>query len=57
MSQLSNITLSAVSVEEAGEASGVNNTLRQIGSSLGTAVIGSIIVASLASNLSKGNFG
>lgn len=50
-SQLSNISLSAVSVNEAGEASGVNNTLRQIGSSLGTAIIGSILIASLTSSL------
>lgn len=53
-SQLSNISLSAVSVNEAGEASGVNSTLRQIGSSLGTAIIGSILIASLASNLKTG---
>lgn len=53
-SQLSNISLSAVSVNEAGEASGVNSTLRQIGSSLGTAIIGSILIASLASSLKTG---
>jgi predicted MFS family arabinose efflux permease len=53
-SQLSNITLSAVSVDEAGEASGVNSTIRQVGSSLGTAIIGSILIASLAGNLKTG---
>ncbi|MEO8863259.1 MAG: MFS transporter [Candidatus Saccharimonadales bacterium] len=53
-SQLSNISLSAVSVNEAGEASGVNSTLRQIGSSLGTAIIGSILIATLASSLGSG---
>ncbi len=53
-SQLSNISLSAVSVNEAGEASGVNSTLRQIGSSLGTAIIGSVLIASLASSLRAG---
>lgn len=53
-SQLSNITLSAVSVDESGEASGVNNTLRQIGSSFGTAIIGSVIVVTIASGLSNG---
>ncbi len=53
-SQLSNITLSAVSVNESGEASGVNNTLRQIGSSFGTAIIGSILIASIGSGLVGG---
>jgi MFS family permease len=52
--QLSNITLSAVSVNEAGEASGVNNTLRQVGSSFGTAIIGSVIIATIASGLVGG---
>ncbi len=54
MSQLGNITMSAVSVNQAGEASGVNNTVRQIGSSLGTAVIGSILIASIAGGLAGG---
>jgi hypothetical protein len=54
MSQLGNITMSAVSVNQAGEASGVNNTLRQIGSSLGTAIIGSVLIASIAGGLSGG---
>jgi EmrB/QacA subfamily drug resistance transporter len=50
-SQLTNITLSAVSVDESGEASGVNNTLRQVGSSLGAAIVGTVLLTSLASNL------
>jgi predicted MFS family arabinose efflux permease len=54
MSQLGNITLSAVPVQQAGEASGVNNTLRQVGSSLGTAVIGSVLIASIAVGLGSG---
>ncbi len=54
MSQLGNITLSAVPVSQAGEASGVNSTIRQIGSSLGTAVIGSILIASIAGGLAGG---
>ncbi|HVW31716.1 MAG TPA: MFS transporter [Acidimicrobiia bacterium] len=54
MSQLGNITLSAVPVNQAGEASGVNSTVRQLGSSLGTAVIGSILIASIAGGLSGG---
>ena len=54
MAQISNLTLSAVSVEEAGEASGVNNTLRQIGATLGAAIIGSILLTAIASNLTSG---
>ena len=50
-SQLTNLTLSAVSVNEAGEASGVNNTIRQVGSSLGSAIIGVILLTTLSSNL------
>jgi hypothetical protein len=46
--------MSAVSVNQAGEASGVNNTVRQIGSSLGTAIIGSVLIASIAGGLSGG---
>ncbi|MGF7229392.1 MAG: MFS transporter [Candidatus Saccharibacteria bacterium] len=51
ISQLANLTLSAVSVEQAGEASGVNNTFRQLGSSLGQALIGAILIASLTTQL------
>lgn len=54
MAQSSNMTLSAVSVAESGEASGVNNTLRQVGSTLGSAIIGAILLTSLATNLAKG---
>lgn len=54
MSQISNITLSAVSVQQAGEASGVNNTMRQVGQTLGTAVLGAILISSLTSNIASG---
>lgn len=53
ISQLANLTLSAVSVEMAGEASGVNNTFRQIGTSLGQALIGALLISSLISQLTK----
>jgi hypothetical protein len=51
ISQLSNLTLSAASVQQAGEASGVNNTSRQLGSSLGQALIGALLIAALTSQL------
>ncbi len=54
MAQISNMTLSAVSVEQAGEASGVNNTLRQVGSSLGSAILGAILLAAIVSGVSGG---
>jgi EmrB/QacA subfamily drug resistance transporter len=53
ISQLSNLTLSAVSPEQSGEASGVNTTLRQVGSSFGSAVIGAALIATLTSSVVK----
>ncbi len=52
-SQINNLTLSAVSVQQAGEASGVNNTFRQLGNSLGSALIGAVLLTSLATNVVK----
>lgn len=51
MSQLSNLTLSAVSVKQSGEASGVNSTLRQVGASFGSAIIGAALITTLTSSL------
>lgn len=48
-SQVNNLTLSAVSGDLAGEASGVNNTLRQVGSSFGAAIIGAALFTNIAS--------
>ncbi|MDR3570760.1 MAG: MFS transporter [Candidatus Pacebacteria bacterium] len=54
MSQASNMTLSAVSVKQSGEASGVNSTLRQLGASLGSAIMGAVLLTTLSSNLATG---
>ncbi len=54
MSSTSNLALSAVSPEQSGEASGVNNTLRQIGSTLGTAIIGAVMLTAVSTNLTNG---
>ncbi|MDB4978216.1 MAG: hypothetical protein JWM56_402 [Candidatus Peribacteria bacterium] len=54
MAQITNITLSAVDIRMAGEASGLNNTLRQVGQSLGSAIVGSIIVGTFATAISTG---
>jgi EmrB/QacA subfamily drug resistance transporter len=50
-SQVNNLTLSAVPVEEAGEASGVSNTFRQVGLTLGAAIIGSILLTTIVTDL------
>ena len=47
-SQVNNLTLSAVSGDLAGEASGVNNTLRQVGSSFGAAIIGAALFTNIS---------
>lgn len=54
MSQINNVTLSAVQVYESGEASGVNNTFRQIGSSFGSAVIGAVLIGAMTTATSQG---
>jgi EmrB/QacA subfamily drug resistance transporter len=50
-SQINNLTLSAVPVQEAGEASGITNTFRQIGMSLGAAIIGAVLLTSIVGDL------
>jgi EmrB/QacA subfamily drug resistance transporter len=54
MSQLSNMAMSAVDVDQAGEVSGVNTTLRTVGQTLGSAIIGAILLSSLTTNLMNG---
>jgi EmrB/QacA subfamily drug resistance transporter len=54
IAQISNITLSAVNVSQAGEASGLNNTMRQVGSTLGSAIIGSVLITAIATGLTTG---
>ncbi len=54
MAQINNVTLSSVPVYQAGEASGVSNTMRQVGSSLGAAIIGAVLLSVLASRLASG---
>jgi len=50
-SQINNMTLSAVPTRDAGEASGVTNTFRQVGLTLGAAIIGAILISSILGNL------
>lgn len=51
MSQLMNVLLSDVPVEKAGSASGVMTTMRTLSGSLGTAIIGSILIAAMVTNI------
>jgi len=53
-SQIANLTLSAVSVQQAGEASGVNNTGRQLGSALGSAIIGAVMLTRILTGVNNG---
>lgn len=50
-SQVVNIILSHVPQEFSGEASAVNATIRQVGASIGTALIGTILAMNLSSNI------
>ena len=54
LAQLSNITLSPVKEEERGEATGVAETTKALGTSLGTAIIGAVLIMSLFSGLAIG---
>jgi len=54
MATINNLTLSAVSPQQSGEASGVNNTFRQVGGTLGTAVIGAVLISAISANLLTG---
>jgi len=54
MASISNLTLSAVSPDQSGEASGVNNTMRQVGATLGTAVIGAVMLGAVTTNIADG---
>ncbi len=54
MGQIGNLTISAVSVEQAGEAAGVNNTFRQVGATMGTAIIGAMLIATIAASMTSG---
>jgi len=54
MATINNLTLSAVSPLQSGEASGVNNTFRQVGGTLGTAIIGAVLISAISANLLSG---
>jgi hypothetical protein len=47
--QLGNVVQSSVGAESRGEAGGLQNTAAQLGSALGTALMGAIVIGGLAS--------
>ena len=49
-SQLSNVNMSSVPPERGSEVGGLQGTAQNLGASLGTALVGSILIASLVSN-------
>jgi len=51
--QLTSIVLSDVPVERSGIASGANSTLRQVGSALGIAILGTVLFSTLVSGASS----
>jgi MFS family permease len=54
VSQLGNIIMSSVPAERGSEAGGLQGTAMNLGASLGVALIGSILIASLVGNFQKG---
>jgi MFS family permease len=53
-SQLGAVTVSAVPDEQSAEVGGVQNTVTNFGASLGTALVGAVLIASLTTNLLTG---
>jgi hypothetical protein len=53
-SQLGSVTVSAVPDEQSGEVGGLQNTLMYLGSSIGTALAGAVLIAALTTTLLTG---
>ncbi len=53
-SQLGSVTVSSVSDEQSGEIGGLQNTITNLGISIGTALTGAIVVAALSSSFLTG---
>jgi len=51
MAQITNLTLSKITAGQAGEASGLNSTARQLGQTFGTAIIGSVFLTAMSTSL------
>jgi MFS family permease len=53
-SQLGSVTVSSVTDEEAGEVGGLQNTLTNLGASIGTALAGAVLISALTSSFFTG---
>ena len=53
-SQLGAVTVSAVPDERSGEVGGLQNTVTNLGASIGTALAGSILIAGLTTSFLQG---
>jgi len=53
-SQLGSVTVSAVPDEQSGEVGGVQNTVTNLGASIGTALAGAVLIAALTSSFLAG---
>src|SRR3954468_11916311 len=53
LSQLGNVIMSSVPPEKTNEAGGLQGTAQNLGASLGTALIGSVLIASLTTGLTE----
>ena len=52
-SQLGNVIMSSVAADKSSEGGGLQGTAQNLGSSLGTAIIGAVLLASLATGFSQ----
>ncbi len=53
-SQLGSVTVSSVSDEQSGEVGGLQNTLTNLGASIGTALAGAVLIAALSASFLSG---
>ena len=53
-SQLGSVTVSSVPDEQSGEVGGVQNTMTNLGASIGTALAGAVLIAALTSSFLSG---
>lgn len=53
VAQITNIILSAVPNSQAGQASGINGTIREVGRTVGTALIGAVFIATFTSSVTN----
>ena len=54
-SQLGSVTVSSVPDEQSGEVGGVQNTVTNLGASIGTALAGAVLISALTARFSAGS--